>query len=147
DWGICGVSLRSPAIRDALGPQSGLYTLGLRDADGERLRIVGAVLETLVAPDDPAAVLARLADPRVRAATVTVTEKGYCHNPATGTLADGHPDIRHDLADPARPRSLPGFLVEGLRRRRAAGTPPFTVLSCDNLPENGEVTARVLRGY
>lgn len=147
DWGICGVSLRSPETRDALAPQSGLYTLGVRDAEGERLRVIGALREVLVAPEDPVAVLARLADPRVRVVTITVTEKGYCHSPATGTLDEGHVDIRHDLGSPARPRSLPGFLVEALRRRRAAGTPPFTVLSCDNLPNNGEVTARILGAY
>lgn len=146
-WGICGVSLRSPDARDALAPQGGLYTVGVRDADGERLRVVGSVVETVVAPEDPAAVLRRLVDPRVRIVTVTVTEKGYCHSPATGTLDDGHPDIRADLREPARPRSLPGFLVEALRRRRSAGTPAFTVMSCDNLPANGEVTARILQAY
>lgn len=147
DWCICGVSLRSPETRDALGPQSGLYSVAVRDAEGERLRVVGSVVEALVAPEDPAAVLSRLADPRVRVVTITVTEKGYCHSPATGTLDDGHADIRHDLDNPAQPRSLPGFLVEALRRRRAGDTPPFTVLSCDNLPGNGEVTARIIRAY
>ncbi len=146
-WGICGVSLRSPDTRDALRPQAGLYTVGVRDEEGERLRVVGSVVETLVAPEDPAVVLARLADPRVRVVTATVTEKGYCHNPATGELADSHPDIRHDLLNPTQPRTLAGFLVEALRRRRAAGRPPFTVLSCDNLPGNGEVTANILRAY
>ena len=146
-WGICGVSLRSPDVRDALAPQAGLYAAAVRDEDGERLRIVGAVVQTLVAAESPAAVLARLADPRVRVVTATVTEKGYCHNPATGEIDDRHPDIRRDLSNPTQPRTLPGFLVEALRRRRAAGTAPFTVLSCDNLPNNGEVTARILRAY
>jgi len=146
-WGICAVSLRSPAIRDALVPQGGLYTLGIRDETGERLRVVGAIREVLVAPEDPQAVLARLVDPRVRIVTMTVTEKGYCHNPATGELDESRPEVRHDLADPSRPTTMPGFLVEALRRRRAAGTPAFTVLSCDNLPENGAVTAGLLRVY
>lgn len=146
-WGICGVSLRSPEVRDALAPQAGLYAVGVRDEEGERLRIVGSVTEMLVAPADPAAVLARLSDPGVRVVTVTVTEKGYCHNPATGELDGRRADIRRDLAEPMQPRTLPGYLVEALRRRRRAGTPPFTVLSCDNLPNNGEVTARILRAY
>lgn len=146
-WGICGVSLRNPDIRDALAPQAGLYAVGVRDEEGDRLRVIGAVTETLVAPESPAAVLARLVDPRVRVVSATVTEKGYCHHPATGEIDDGHPDIRRDLSNPTQPRTLPGFLVEALRRRRAAGIAPFTVLSCDNLPNNGAVTARILRAY
>ncbi|MGQ9368527.1 mannitol dehydrogenase family protein [Azospirillum sp. ST 5-10] len=146
-WGICGVSLRSPETRDALAPQDGLYTVVVRDADGERLRVVGSVTESLVAPEDPAAVLDRLVRPAVRVVTVTVTEKGYCHEPSTGALDERHPDVLRDLADPGRPRTLAGFLVEALARRRAAGLTPFTVLSCDNLPGNGEVTAGILRRF
>jgi len=146
-WGICGVSLRSPDTRDALAPQGGLYTVVVRDAQGERPRVVGSVTEALVAPEDPAAVLDRLAHPAVRVVTVTVTEKGYCHEPATGALNEDHPDIRHDLANPQSPRTLPGFLAAALARRRAAGVAPFTVLSCDNLPHNGAVTAGVLRRF
>lgn len=147
NWGICGVSLRSLDVRDALAPQAGLYAAAVRDESGERLRIVGSVLRSLVASESAAAVLARLVDPRVRVVTATVTEKGYCHHPATGEIDDRNPDIRRDLSNPTQPCTLPGFLVEALRRRRAAGTAPFTVMSCDNLPNNGEVTARVLRAY
>lgn len=146
-WGICGVSLRNPDTRDALQPQAGLYTVAVRDETGERLRVVGSIVGTLVAPEDPGAVLARLAHPGVRIVTLTVTEKGYCHNPATGELDVRRADIRRDLSDPARPTSVPGFLVEALRRRRATGVAPFTVLSCDNLPNNGEVTSGILRTY
>jgi len=146
-WGICGVSLRAPDTRDALGPQDGLYTLGVRHPDGLRLRVVGAVTHVLVAPEDPAAVLDRLCRPSTRIVTATVTEKGYCHRPADGTLDEGHPDIRHDLAAPDRPRTLPGFLVEALARRRRDGLAPFTVLSCDNLSGNGRVTAAVLSRF
>jgi len=146
-WGIAGISLRSPDTRDALGPQGGLYTVAVRDAGGERLRVVGSVTELLVAPEDPAAVLERLTRPSVRVVTLTVTEKGYCHDPATGALNEEHPDIRHDLSNPESPRSVPGFLVEALARRRAAGVEPFTILSCDNLPSNGDTAAGILRRY
>ncbi|WP_035691822.1 mannitol dehydrogenase family protein [Azospirillum halopraeferens] len=146
-WGICGVSLRSPETRDALAPQDDLYTVLVRDAGGERARVVGSVTESLVAPEDPAAVLERLVRPSVRVVTVTVTEKGYCHEPATGALDERHPGIVADIANPGAPQTLPGFLVEALARRRAAGTAPFTVLSCDNLPENGVVTAGILRRF
>ncbi|WP_207479267.1 mannitol dehydrogenase family protein [Arenibaculum pallidiluteum] len=146
-WGISGVSLRSPDTRDALEPQGGLYTVAVRDAAGERLRVVGSVTELLVAPEDPEAVLVRLSRPEVRIASLTVTEKGYCHDPATGALDEDHPGIRHDLAEPHRPQTAPGFLIEALDRRRREGLAPFTVLSCDNLPNNGETAARILRRF
>lgn len=146
-WGIAGVSLRSPDTRDALEPQDGLYTVAVRDAEGERLRVIGCLLELLVAHEDPEAVLERMCRPSVRIVTLTVTEKGYCHDPATGALNEDHPDIRHDLDNPAKPRTAIGFLIEALARRRATGLPPFTVLSCDNLPSNGDTVARILRRF
>ena len=118
-WGIVGASLRSPAVRDALAPQDNLYTLSVRGAEGERLQVIGALKETLVAPEDPDALLRRLCDPAVRVVTLTVTEKGYCYDPATTALDEAHPDIVHDLAEPARPRTAPGFLAEALRNRGA----------------------------
>ncbi len=141
-FGICGVSLRSGAVRDRLAPQDGLYTVLTRAAGGERLRVVGCLRELLVGAEDPAAVVRRIADPQIAVISLTVTEKGYCHDPATGALDTGHPDIRHDLEQPARPRSAVGVLVGGLELRRRRGAPPPTVLCCDNLPHNG----RTLRG-
>ncbi len=136
DWGIIGVSLKSPATRDALAPQEGAYTAVELAPEGTRPRVIEAVTEVLVAPEDPEAVLARMADPAVRIVTLTVTEKGYCHHPATGAPDTDHPDIAHDLAHDL-PKSAPGYLVRALQRRRAAGGRPFTVLTCDNLPGNG----------
>ena len=144
DWAICGASLRSSDTRRALAPQDGLYTLSTRSAAGETLRIVGSLRQLLVAPLDPQALLAAMSDPAVRIVTLTVTEKGYCHDPATCRLDEDHPDIRHDLANPRAPRSSPGFLVEALARRRAEGVAPFTVVSCDNLPSNGATARSVL---
>jgi fructuronate reductase len=143
-WAICGASLRSPGTSRALEPQDGLYTLSTRSAEGETLRVVGSLRRLLVAPADPQALLAAMTDPDVRIVTLTVTEKGYCHDPATRCLVEDHPDIRHDLASPHAPRSTPGFLVEALARRRAGGVAPFTVVSCDNLPSNGATTCNVL---
>jgi fructuronate reductase len=88
-----------------------------------------------------------MADPRTRIVSLTVTEKGYCHDPASGGLNEQHPEIRADLAAPESPRSAVGFLVEALRLRREAGTPPFTVLTCDNLPANGHTVGRVVTSY
>ncbi|MFG1222859.1 mannitol dehydrogenase family protein [Xanthobacter wiegelii] len=142
-WAICGASLRSPDTSDALDPQDGLYTLAERSGAGDKLRVIGSLRRLLVAPRDPGALLAAMCDPRVRIVTLTVTEKGYCHDPASGTLDEAHRDIRADLASPHRPVSAPGYLVAALARRRAAGIAPFTVLTCDNLPANGKTVARV----
>jgi len=147
DWAICGASLRSPDTADALRPQDGLYTLMVRSAEEQRLRVVGAVRELLVAPHDPEILLKRMSDPSVRIVSLTVTEKGYCHDPATGALREDHPDIIADLSNSARPRTAPGYLVEALRRRKAAGTPPFTILCCDNLPANGHTVKRVVARF
>jgi fructuronate reductase len=143
-WGIVGASLRSPTVRDQLRPQDWLYTVALRDASGEALQVIGSIQDVLVAPEDPEALLRALCDPAVKVVTLTVTEKGYCHDPATAALDETHPDIVHDLANPARPRSAPGFLVEALRRRREAQAHAFTVVSCDNLPHNGRTVGGIV---
>ncbi|MFC3123678.1 mannitol dehydrogenase family protein [Pseudoroseomonas globiformis] len=141
DWGILGVSLQRPDQRDRLAPQDGLYTAIERGPDGEQCRIVGCLLGVMVAPEERGALVARLANPRTRIVSLTVTEKGYCHDPATGRLRLDHPDISHDLTNLAAPRTAIGFLVAGLAARRAAGHAPFTVLCCDNLPHNGRLVA------
>lgn len=143
-WAIAGASLRSPDTRDALEPQDNLYTLSVRSAAGETLRVIGAVRESHVARENPAALLARMAAPATKIVSLTVTEKGYCHDPATGQLNEEHPDILHDLANPEAPRSAIGYLARALRLRREAGLPPFTVLCCDNLPANGRTVKRVI---
>lgn len=146
-WGIVAASLRSPDTFDALQPQDGLYTLSVRSREGEKLRVVGSISRIIVAPLATDDLLDAMADPQTRIVTLTVTEKGYCHDPATGTLNEDHPDIVHDLAYLRTPRSAPGFIVEALRRRRLAGVPPFTVLTCDNLPSNGRTVKRVLTRF
>ncbi|MXQ10218.1 mannitol dehydrogenase family protein [Microvirga makkahensis] len=146
-WGIVAASLRSPDTYDALEPQNGLYTLSIRSGEGEALRVVGSIQRVIVAPRAVEDLLRAMADPRTRIVSLTVTEKGYCHDPATGTLNESHPDIVHDLQNPHRPRSAPGFILEALRRRWVAGIAPFTVLTCDNLPSNGHTVKRVLTRF
>lgn len=143
DWGIVGVSLRSPDTRDALKPQDWAYTSVTLAPDGPQTRVIDVLNDVLVAPEDPEAVLSAMADPGVKIVSLTVTEKGYCHNPATGALNPDHPDIRHDLTRDL-PRSAPGYIVRALQRRHAAGLPPFTVLTCDNLPHNGALVRGVV---
>nr|WP_294505564.1 mannitol dehydrogenase family protein [uncultured Rhodopila sp.] len=147
DWGIIGLSLRSSDVRDALAPQDGLYTVLERSAEGDRSRVVGAVLETVTVPETPERALAALVDPRTRIISLTVTEKAYCLDAATGSLDETHPGIVADLQKDRFPATLPGLLVEALRRRHETGAGRCTLLVCDNLPSNGETVARVLARY
>ncbi len=146
-WGIVAASLRSPDTYEALEPQDGLYTLSVRSEAGEALRVIGSICRVIVAPRAVEDLLAVMSDPGTKIVSLTVTEKGYCHDPATGMLNEAHPEVLHDLANMHAPRSAPGFIVESLRRRRAAGLPPFTVLTCDNLPSNGRTIKRVLTRF
>lgn len=147
DWRIIGVSLRSPGMRDRLAPQDCRYTLVERGEAGEKLRVIGSIKEVLVAPENPEAVLNRLAHPNVTIISFTITEKGYLRDPATGELLTDHPDIRHDLTNPDIPRTMHGFITEALARRRAAGLPPVTLLCCDNLPANGQSLRQAVCGF
>jgi fructuronate reductase len=137
DWGVCGVSLRSPDVRDRLAPQDGLYTGVEKSPQGVRRRIIGSVREVLFLGDERERIRTRMESPATQIVSLTVTEKGYCHDPATGRLNFAHPDIVHDLAAPAHPISAVGLVVAALAARRTAGTRGFTVLCCDNLPHNG----------
>jgi fructuronate reductase len=146
-WGIVGASLRRPDTKEALEPQDGLYTVAVRDAGGTQPRVIGSILKVMDANTERQALLALMASPQIRIVSLTVTEKGYCHDPATGELDQRHPDIVHDLANPEAPRSAPGMLVEALARRRAAGIAPFTIMSCDNLPSNGVTVRRIVKRF
>ncbi len=147
DWGIIGSSLRSASVRDQLVPQDCLYTLVERSGDGEKLQIIGAVLDTLVGPENPAALVVKMADTNIKIVSLTITEKGYCHDPATGNLNLFHPDIIHDLEHLDAPVSAIGFLVSALKHRFDNKQKAFTLLSCDNLPNNGEVLEKVVTQF
>ena len=144
-WGICGVSLRRPDVREALADQDFLYSLAILDRE-TRFRVIGSLIELLSAPQQTEAVLQRLAAPQTHIVSLTITEKGYCLTPS-GDLNDAHPEIVSDLARPQQPTSAVGFLVESLRRRRAAELPSFTVMSCDNLSDNGHRLGRAVRQF
>lgn len=143
DWGIVAVSLRSTTARDQLGPQGGVFTATTLSPQGRKAQVIGAVVDVLVAPEDPAQVIAQMASKQTRIVSLTITEKGYCHAPSTGNLDLDHPDIAHDLENLDAPRSAVGLIVAALRQRHANDLAPFTVLSCDNLPSNGRVIRQV----
>lgn len=146
EWGVRGLSLRNGTGRDLLLRQDCVYSILQRGAAGDEVRVVGALLDYMLAPESPAAALAALADPQTRVVSMTVTGDGYGLDGA-GELDLGDPLIAQDLASPACPRSLPGYLVEGLRLRRQAGLAPFTVLSCDNIPGNGRAARRAVVSF
>ncbi|HEY7260870.1 MAG TPA: mannitol dehydrogenase family protein [Trebonia sp.] len=146
DWGICGVTQRSPRVAEELAPQDCLYTLLVRDGADARPRVIGAVREVLYGGGDPAAVAARIADPEVSVVSLTVTEKGYRRDPATGRLRLGDSEIAADLAG-RPPRTVIGQLTAGLAAREAGGAGPVTVLCCDNLPANGPTVRGLVLDY
>lgn len=145
-WGITAASLRSPDTRDALGPQDGLYTLYV-PGGAQELTVIGSVGHVLVAPENPGALLDAMSAPATAIISLTVTEKAYCRDPATGALDEAHPDILHDLAHPEAPRSALGLLAVSIDRRRRAGFAPATLLCCDNLPANGQTLHRLLTRF
>ncbi|MDF0733905.1 mannitol dehydrogenase family protein [Pseudomonas entomophila] len=150
DWAICGAGLRSEdrAMRDALAAQEHLYTLfELGDHPDTEVRVIAAINGMLLAEDSAEALLAKLCEPGIRIVSLTITEGGYCIDDSTGEFRADLPLIQHDLVHPQAPRSVFGFLCEALRRRREAGTGPFTVMSCDNLPHNGAVARKALLAF
>ncbi len=149
DWGYCEVNLIGGEQQIAdLKQQDNLYSVAEMSADAWHCRVVGVVKNAIHAQvDGLEAVFTAMTQPEVAIVSLTVTEKGYCHAPATGTILLDHPLIAHDLANPQQPKSAPGVIVEALARRKAAGLPAFSVMSCDNMPENGHVTRNVITAY
>ena len=145
-WGITGVSLRRPDVRDALRPQGGLYTLLERDNATLTARVIGSLRDVLAAPLEGDAVRHALCSPSVHVVTLTITEKAY------GLGVDGNLDfadvaIVHDLRNPQAPRSAVGWLAATLVARHAAGCAPYTVIACDNLRDNGHTLRRLVLDY
>nr|WP_174826404.1 mannitol dehydrogenase family protein [Rhizobium ruizarguesonis] len=147
DWGIEVASLRTADVADHLNEQNGLYTMLIRDTSGTVAQVIGPILRAHVATRDPAGLLDRLEDPAIRIVSLTVTEKAYGMDTATGGLDLNHADVAADLANRHAPRGVIGYLVDGLSRRRAKGIAPFTPLSCDNLPSNGAVLKRLVLDF
>ena len=143
DWGIVGVSLRSPVVRDQLVPQDCLYTAVEISEHGLNPQVIDVVTDVLVAPENPAAVLRVMTAETTRIVSLTITEKGYCRGTGDAKLDLEHPDIVYDLTH-ALPRSAVGYIVRALDIRRKRGLRPFTVLSLDNLPENGRLIQQIV---
>jgi len=135
-------------MRDVLRRQDGLYTLVVKAPDGGlEARVIGSIVEYLYAPDDPEAVIEKMASPAIRIVSLTVTEGGYNFNAVTGEFMADNPDVRHDLQPGALPRTSFGLITAALERRRERGLPPFTIMSCDNIQGNGEAARRSFVAY
>ncbi|WP_223414264.1 MULTISPECIES: mannitol dehydrogenase family protein [unclassified Pseudomonas] len=150
DWAICGVGLRAEdrRARDDLKEQDYLFTLfELGDTDDTEVRVIGAIRDMLLAEDGAQALIDKLTSPEIRIVSLTITEGGYCIDDSNGEFMAHLPQIQHDLAHPDSPKTVFGFLCAALTKRRAAGTPAFTLMSCDNLPHNGAVTRKALLAF
>jgi mannitol 2-dehydrogenase len=150
DWGICGVGVlpSDRAMAEVMAAQDCLYTLVVKHADGSLdARVVGSIVEYLLAPDDPEAVVEKLAAETTRIVSLTVTEGGYNVAAITGEFDATHPDVVHDLRPGAALRTSFGLVTEALVRRRDRGLAPFTVVSCDNIQHNGDVARRSFAAF
>jgi fructuronate reductase len=139
NWRIVGASLRSADVADALNPQNGFYTLLERGQGGTSARVIGSIATVIAANREPEALLAAMANAETKIVSLTVTEKAYGIIREKETIDPWHPAIAHDLERPHAPQGALGYIVRALQLRRQAGTSPFTVLCCDNLPENGKL--------
>lgn len=149
-WAIVGVGVlpHDRAIRDALTSQDCLYTLMVKHPDGSvEPQVLGSMIYFLFAPEDPEGVLALMTRPATRIVSLTITEGGYHVNQATGAFDPTDPHVAADLQPGAVPTTAFGFIVEALARRRAAGTTPFTVMSCDNIQGNGDVARDMIGAF
>ncbi len=150
DFGITGVGLLpgDRRMHEVLHAQDCLYTLVVKDPDGTmHPRVIGSIVDYLFAPDDPEALLTLLADPATRIVSLTITEGGYLVNQSTGEFDAADASIQSDLEEGAVPATAFGYITEALRRRRDAGTEPFTVMSCDNIQGNGEVAHKMIGAF
>ncbi len=149
-WGICGIGLLDSDRRiiDALVQQDGLYTVLITEPDGIlTARVIGSMVECLYAPDNPGAVIDKLADPDSKIVTLTITEGGYNFDSATGEFLIRDPSVQTDLKNPENPKTVFGYLTQALKRRMEKGLKGLTLQSCDNIPQNGTVLKRMLLAY
>jgi mannitol 2-dehydrogenase len=150
DWAICGVGVMDAdrLMRDALAAQGCLYTLIEKHSDGVyQPRVIGSIIDYLYAPEDPVAVIERLADEATRIVSLTVTEGGYGIDDTTGEFKPQTPGVAEDLEAGELPRTVFGLVTEAVARRRERGTAPFTVVSCDNLPDNGRLARTAFTSF
>jgi fructuronate reductase len=146
DWGIVGVTQRSDTVARQLAPQDGLFTVAERGSGAAPLRVVSSIVEAISGRDNPGTVVDRIAAPATQVVTLTITEKGYRIDPHTGSLDTADEQVQGDLAGHP-PLTAIGQLTRGIQQRARNGAGPLTVVSCDNLPGNGELTGNLVRAF
>lgn len=147
NWGIVAISLKSPEARNALIEQDYIYSLVEESAEGASRRVIGSLQDIIVAQENPRKALEALANPNIKLVTITVTQDGYGHDPATNQLDFNRADIKACLSAMDEPSTAVGYLVAAIDARRKAGAPPLTIMSCDNIPGNGIVLRNVVLAY
>ncbi|APY09840.1 mannitol dehydrogenase [Seonamhaeicola sp. S2-3] len=150
DWGICGVALLDfdTKIYQTLKNQDGLYTLVVKELDGTLTKqVIGSIVEYLFAPQNPTAVIEKMASPEVKIITLTITEGGYNYNEATKAFDFSNLSIIHDLEYPKTPKTIFGYLTQALKLRKKLGLKGVTIQSCDNIQGNGDMTKKMLLSY
>lgn len=149
EWGICGVGLLAGdrKMQSVLRSQDFLYTVLEKDTKGEQARVVASITDFIVAPDEPQSLMDRLAAPDTCIVSLTITEGGYYFNSGTGEFDNTHPAIQQDIANPESPTTIYGYLFQALKARRDKGIAPFTILSCDNIQGNGDLTRKMLLAF
>ncbi len=150
NWGICGIALLDSDIKifNALSDQDGLYTLMIIEPDGTlKAMVIGSITEYLFAPENPGAVIAKLADSNIKIITLTITEGGYNFNSATGEFQMDDPLIQWDLNNPYNPKTVFGYITQALKYRRDNSISGLTIQSCDNIQKNGDLLKKMLLAY
>ncbi|OZC74521.1 mannitol dehydrogenase [Rhodococcus sp. 06-418-1B] len=150
EWGICGVGVLpgDRKMKDVMDAQDCLYTLALKHADGTwDTRVIGSIVEYLFAPDDPEAVIEKMAAESTRIVSLTITEGGYNFSATTGEFDAENPSVQADLKDGAVPSTTFGLVVAALARRKDRGLKPFTIMSCDNIEGNGHIAQSTVTAF
>ena len=145
EWGICAIGLmpQDKENIESLKQQDTLYTVLERSAEADTARIIGSITEVIHAPSAPDQVLERLSNEQIKILSLTITEKGYCYD-SNKNLDENNDLIQHDLKNIHAPKTALGYIVAGLKERKDNIKKPFTVMSCDNLPENGNLTKKLV---
>ncbi|WP_324027710.1 mannitol dehydrogenase family protein [Maribacter sp. BPC-D8] len=150
NWGICGIGLRKgdQKIHDVLQKQDGLYTLIVKHPDGKiDSQVIGSIIDFKLGHETPDIVIDQMAHPDTKIVSLTITEGGYNFNSSTGEFDFENADVQHELQHPNSPRTIYGFLTAAIKKRRELGLPAFTVMSCDNIQHNGDVTKEMLLAF
>lgn len=148
-WGIVGAGVTNGSYskrKKTLESQDMLYSLVERDGEGSSARVIGSLIDLLPYDAKFGPILEKMQDPEIKIVSTCITEGGYFLEPSSGCLDVDHPSIQHDLANPDKPKTVIGVIVQALKHRRDAGMTPFTVLCCDNIPHNGDATRQVVCG-